>query len=69
MIFDFEQEHSFHSTYLRCSDPRFRAADGPRQDGAGLVVARQDLGDAAVGHPQLPADVTWPGQNPFIVRD
>lgn len=41
-------------------DPRLAAADGSRQDGAGLVVARQDLGHAAVGDPQLAADVAGP---------
>lgn len=41
-------------------DPRLAAADGPRQDGAGLVVASQDLGNAAVRDPQLAADVAGP---------
>lgn len=41
-------------------DPRLAASDGPREDGAGLVVARQDFTDAAVRDAQLPADVTGP---------
>lgn len=40
------------------SDPRLAASDGPREDGAGLVVARQNLTDTAVGDAQLPANVT-----------
>lgn len=40
--------------------PRFGASDGAREDAARLVVPGQDLGDAAVGHPQLPADVAGP---------
>lgn len=43
-----------------CGDARLAASDGPGEDGAGLVVAREDLADAAVGDPQLPADVTGP---------
>lgn len=34
--------------YLGCGDSWLGAADGSRQYGAGLVVARQDFGDAAV---------------------
>jgi len=45
-------------------DPRLAAPDGPREDGARLVVARQDLADAAVGDAQLPADVA--GSNPEL---
>lgn len=41
-----------------CGDPRLAASDGPREDGASLVVTGQDLADAAVRDPQLPADVT-----------
>lgn len=41
-------------------DPGFAAADGSGQDGTGLVVAGQDLGHAAVGDPQLAADVAGP---------
>lgn len=48
----------------RCGDPRLAASDCPREDGAGLVVASQNLADAAVGHAQLPADVT--GSNPEL---
>lgn len=40
------------------SDTGFAAPDGPGQDGACLVVARQDLAHAAVGYAKLPADVT-----------
>lgn len=43
-----------------CGDARLAASDGPGEDGAGLVVSRQNLADAAVGDPQLPADVTGP---------
>ena len=45
-------------------DPRLAASDGPREDGARLVVAGQDLADTAVGHAQLPANVT--GSNPEL---
>lgn len=38
-------------------DAGLAPADGAREDGAGLVVAGQDLGDAPVGDPQLPRDV------------
>lgn len=41
-------------------DPGLAAADGPGQDGAGVVVAGQDLGHAAVGDAQLAADVAGP---------
>lgn len=41
-------------------DPGLAAADGSGEDGAGLVVAGQDLGHAAVGDPQLAADVAGP---------
>lgn len=41
-----------------CGDTRLAAADGSGQDGAGLVVARQDLGDTAVRDTQLATDVT-----------
>lgn len=44
----------------RCGDPGLAAADGSGQDGAGVVVPGQDLGHAAVGDPQLPADVAGP---------
>lgn len=44
----------------RGGDPRLAAADGPRQHGAGVVEAREDLGHAAVGHAQLAADVARP---------
>lgn len=44
----------------RGGDPRLAAADGPRQDGSGLVVASQDLGHTAVGDSQLAADVAGP---------
>lgn len=35
-------------TYLGSGHPGLAAPDGPGQDGARLVVAREDLGDAAV---------------------
>lgn len=50
--------------HRRCGDPRLAASDGPWEDGASLVVAGQDLADAAVGDTQLPADVT--GSNPEL---
>lgn len=36
------------------------AADGPRADGPGLLVAAENLGDAAVGDTQLAGDDTGP---------
>ena len=39
------------SVYLGGGDPGLAAPDGPRQDGARLVVAGEDLGHAAVAHP------------------
>lgn len=36
------------------------ASDGPRPDGAGLLVPAEDFGDATVRHPQLPGDDTRP---------
>lgn len=36
------------------------ASDGPRPDGARLLVPAEDLGDAAVGHPQLTGDDARP---------
>jgi hypothetical protein len=48
-------------TYLRRCDPGLGAADGAWQDGTGLVVPRQDLRHAPMGHPQLATDVTRPG--------
>lgn len=36
------------------------ASDGPRPDGACLLVPAEDFGDAAVGHPQLTGDDTRP---------
>jgi len=41
-------------------DARFGAADGAGQDGAGLLVAGEDLGDAAVGDLELAGDVAGP---------
>lgn len=38
----------------------FAASYGPGSDGAGLLVPAQDLGHAAVGHPQLPGDDARP---------
>ena len=37
--------------HLGRGDPGLAAPDGPRQDGARLVVAGEDLGHAAVAHP------------------
>ncbi len=47
--------------HWKCTYPNFRlaAADGPGFDGAGLVVAGQDLGHAAVRDEQLSGDVAW----------
>lgn len=36
------------------------ASDGPRSDGACLLVPAEDFGDAAVGHSQLTGDDTRP---------
>ena len=36
--------------YLGCGHPGLAATDGPGQDGASLVVAGEDLRDAAVAH-------------------
>lgn len=36
------------------------ASDGPGPDGAGLLVAAEDLGDAAVGDAQLAGDDAGP---------
>ena len=41
----------------RSGHPRLGSTDGPGHDGAGLVEARQDLADAAVGDAQLTTDV------------
>ena len=38
------------SLYLGCGHPGLAATDGPWEDGAGLVVSGQDLGDAAMAH-------------------
>lgn len=35
---------------------RLAASDGPRPDGAGLLVPTEDFGDAAVRHPELTGD-------------
>lgn len=43
--------------HLGRGHPGLAAPDGSGQDGARLVVPGQDLGDAAVGHPELPGDV------------
>lgn len=56
-----EPKFNLRGTDLRRGDSGLGAADGAGQDGAGLVVARQDLGDTAVRHAQLSADVAWPG--------
>lgn len=39
---------------------RLAAANHAGSDGAGLLVAIQDLGDATVRHAQLPGDDAWP---------
>lgn len=41
-------------------DSRFGSTDGAWKDGARLVVACQDLGDATVRHTELSADVARP---------
>ena len=46
--------------HVRGGHARLGTADGSWEDGSGLVVARQDLADAAVGHAQLPRDVAGP---------
>lgn len=49
------------------------AADGPRTDGARLLVPAQDLRDAAVGHAQLAGDDAGPdavvGHLHYLVAD
>ena len=42
---------SVQCPHLGGGDPGLAAPDGPRQDGARLVVAGEDLGHAAVAHP------------------
>lgn len=44
--------------HVGSGDAGLAAPDGPGQNGAGLVVARQDLAHAAVGYAELPTDVT-----------
>lgn len=43
--------------HLGCGDARLGATNGTRQYGAGLMVARQYLGNTAVTHAQLARDV------------
>lgn len=44
--------------YPKCdTDLSLAPANGPRPDGPGLVEPGEDLGDAAVRHQELPADV------------
>lgn len=45
---------------LTGTHPGLAAADRPRADGAGLLVAAQNLGHAAVGHAQLAGDDARP---------
>ena len=49
------------------------AADGPRPDGARLLVPAENFGDAAVGHSQLAGDDTGPyamvGHLHYLVPD
>lgn len=49
------------------------AADGPRPDGARLLVPAENFGDAAVGHSQLARDDTGPyamvGHLHYLVSD
>lgn len=51
----------------------FAAADGPRPDGARLLVPAENFGDAAVGHSQLAGDDTGPyamvGHLHYLVPD
>lgn len=46
--------------HLWRGDARLAATNGAGQDGAGLVIASQYLGHAAMGHAQLPGDVARP---------
>lgn len=49
------------------------AADGPRPDGARLLVPAENFGDAAVGHSELARDDTGPyamvGHLHYLVSD
>lgn len=44
--------------YVGGGDSGFAAPNSPGKDGAGLVIARQDLAHATMRDPQLPTDVT-----------
>lgn len=44
--------------YVGGGDSGFTAPNSPGQDGAGLVIACQDLAHTAMRNPQLPTDVT-----------
>lgn len=46
--------------YLGGGDARLGSANGAGQDGSGLVVSGQDLGDAAVRHAELARYVARP---------
>lgn len=46
--------------YSRGGDSRLAAADSAWQNGAGLVIAGQNLAHTAMRYPQLPADITRP---------
>ena len=43
--------------YLGCGHPGLAATDGPWKDGACLVVAGEDLGDAAMAHSRVQRNV------------
>ena len=43
--------------YLGSGHPGLAAPDGPGKDGASLIVASEDLGDAAVAHSRVRANV------------
>lgn len=45
------------SLYLGCRHPGLAATDCPWKDGACLVVAGEDLGDAAMAHPRVQRNV------------
>lgn len=45
-------------SYFGSGDSWFAAADGARKNGSGLVVSRQYLRDASMGHTQLTRYVT-----------
>lgn len=50
----------YQNTTGRLSHLGLAASDGPRPDGACLLVPAKDFGDAAVGNAQLTGDDTRP---------